>query len=1030
MDLRIFLSSTFIDLRETRQKIIQLLSVIPSDVLRMEVFGSDESRPLEYCLDQVDRSNFFIGVYAERYGTIDPDSGKSITELEYEEAFGLHQRSLLSGLLVYVLDPGALWPVEQVDREPAQVSALQAFKHRLRQRHTLAFFKDGDSLALMVLRDVLRKIGIGPERALRPRRLALRAEGSARPLLGMEHFTERDSALFRGREGAVAVLAGLIDKEPITLLLGESGVGKTSLIQAGLTPLLRSKDYQIVLCRPLPAEHDIAASIWNQAMEGIAPASSWLAVIRLIATAQPTRQLCVFLDQFEDVLSLPVSLESWANQLTQLHETPLPTVHFVISYRGDAEARLGAIWQRVSGSPTGLPRYYLRPLTAAGAANAISAALHAADVTLARELLLNRIITDLNAASIIESEGDIYPPLVQMVLGALVSAAKDYNNILDEPLYESLGGTAGIIGRYLTAQLQLLGPKQASCRLVLTSLVSSKRRTTKALAQIAEQTGLDKQAVADSISELLSCRLIRAVGDGWEIVHDYLAAKVADELLAPEEHDLLVLRDLLYAKAATFERTAEFLTTTEYLGIYFHRAKIAVGAAELRLVLASSAGKPIHYFLRNTSEETRLNCLTAPEPGDDEEVVSDEEVNRRLQLLRNQNQWHDPYGRLRWAPVLNDARRVLSAFRSQRDERSEVAIDAALNLPVSEQQLLIERLCRSRTPKDTRLLFALASRGIGIEALAPNDDINSRHASARMIAYCRLAVEGGSSWAPTLRDRMKQSRGMRRREKEVAAYCLAYWAQRTGHTGVLKALLRRSANIRRATLAALDADRGGLTIDDLLSHYATCPVETSAAVLRTVQQREWSKVARFVRQIRLTDSSRSLMLSICKLYDVRALPFLLELIAEATYKVFLGDLWGLERALRETVVRSLRGSLEAKEILCEIVERQYFWEWDEYAELPVVEPQNLYLYKRLAGVCLAVLCERSDWPILKRLVYHSYFPVRAAAITKVLEFAGVEELNELVLRAPAAIGGGLGPIRDAVATDVLSALDYEVYAGW
>jgi len=104
MDLRIFLSSTHDDLVEARQKILRLLSVLPADLVHMEVFGSDETRPVDYSLAQVRKSNLFVGVYAERYGTVDQDSGQSITELEYRVAVEMLRRGEMLGLLIYVLD--------------------------------------------------------------------------------------------------------------------------------------------------------------------------------------------------------------------------------------------------------------------------------------------------------------------------------------------------------------------------------------------------------------------------------------------------------------------------------------------------------------------------------------------------------------------------------------------------------------------------------------------------------------------------------------------------------------------------------------------------------------------------------------------------------------------------------------------------------------------------------------------------------------------------------------------------------------
>src|SRR5712692_9071519 len=74
----------------------------------------------------------------------------------------------------------------------------------------------------------------------RPRQgktMSLRDVGPFRPL---RPFGEADRALFFGRERELGELGEKIAGErPSVLLLGESGVGKTSLVRAGLLPLLK-----------------------------------------------------------------------------------------------------------------------------------------------------------------------------------------------------------------------------------------------------------------------------------------------------------------------------------------------------------------------------------------------------------------------------------------------------------------------------------------------------------------------------------------------------------------------------------------------------------------------------------------------------------------------------------------------------------------------------------------------------------------------------------------------------------------------
>ena len=71
---------------------------------------------------------------------------------------------------------------------------------------------------------------------------AARAADSQSPWPGLAAFEEGDGAFFKGREEAIATLARLIAREDLTLLWGFSGLGKTSLLRAGLFPRLREAD--------------------------------------------------------------------------------------------------------------------------------------------------------------------------------------------------------------------------------------------------------------------------------------------------------------------------------------------------------------------------------------------------------------------------------------------------------------------------------------------------------------------------------------------------------------------------------------------------------------------------------------------------------------------------------------------------------------------------------------------------------------------------------------------------------------------
>ncbi|MEK6372775.1 MAG: hypothetical protein AABO58_08765, partial [Acidobacteriota bacterium] len=62
------------------------------------------------------------------------------------------------------------------------------------------------------------------------------------PWPGLDPFDEADREYFHGRAAESGELLRLVRREPLTVVFGRSGLGKTSLLKAGLFPLLREED--------------------------------------------------------------------------------------------------------------------------------------------------------------------------------------------------------------------------------------------------------------------------------------------------------------------------------------------------------------------------------------------------------------------------------------------------------------------------------------------------------------------------------------------------------------------------------------------------------------------------------------------------------------------------------------------------------------------------------------------------------------------------------------------------------------------
>lgn len=89
------------------------------------------------------------------------------------------------------------------------------------------------------------------------------------PWPGLPAFQEHDAAFFFGRDRDIEALYRLVRRERLTVLFGLSGLGKSSLLQAGLFPRLREEN--VLPIRIRLDFSDSAATLLDQVKKAIAP---------------------------------------------------------------------------------------------------------------------------------------------------------------------------------------------------------------------------------------------------------------------------------------------------------------------------------------------------------------------------------------------------------------------------------------------------------------------------------------------------------------------------------------------------------------------------------------------------------------------------------------------------------------------------------------------------------------------------------------------------------------------------------------
>lgn len=84
--LQVFVSSTYTDLIEERQAAVQAILDAGHIPAGMELFKAGNDSQLKTIYKWIDESDVYMLILGGRYGSIEPKSGKSYTQLEYEYA--------------------------------------------------------------------------------------------------------------------------------------------------------------------------------------------------------------------------------------------------------------------------------------------------------------------------------------------------------------------------------------------------------------------------------------------------------------------------------------------------------------------------------------------------------------------------------------------------------------------------------------------------------------------------------------------------------------------------------------------------------------------------------------------------------------------------------------------------------------------------------------------------------------------------------------------------------------------------------
>jgi hypothetical protein len=153
---QIFVSSTYADLKEERQRVIQALMEMDCIPAGMELFPAADDEQWAFIKRVIDDCDYYLLIIGGRYGSTTPE-GISYTEKEFDYAL---QRGLKIVALVHE-EPDSI-PVNKSDIEPVMREKLRAFRSRVTTNRLVKFWKSAEELPGMVALSLSKTIKTYP----------------------------------------------------------------------------------------------------------------------------------------------------------------------------------------------------------------------------------------------------------------------------------------------------------------------------------------------------------------------------------------------------------------------------------------------------------------------------------------------------------------------------------------------------------------------------------------------------------------------------------------------------------------------------------------------------------------------------------------------------------------------------------------------------------------------------------------------------------------------------------------------------
>jgi len=450
-------------------------------------------------------------------------------------------------------------------------------------------------------------------------------DNQRKPFIGLDSFRMNDQDYFFGRKAIIERLSGKILSHKTIIINGQSGSGKTSLIEAGLIPRLCTSGYTFILYRDYSDPIKQLLDYFNK-YEGLTLKSQGAnfplsGIIRKISRMKKNR-LIIFFDQFEKFFlnESPDKRNQFIHEIKACLESGIikEDTHFVISIRQKYFGQLITEFESIipmffhmSG------RYNLLPFSSAEAKEVILKPIRMLNpqIQMDKAFVTSRLIPDLMKISSMNNRIDPY--ILQIVCSVLYNmVVKRFwpdihsgNEVhIDYSVYKILEGAKSILDNYPENQLEEIVTYDQNQLHILQTIIKQMVHSTGTYQSITISNiskilpNVSSQTIEQALYQLRQCQLIKLQGYGqnatYSIIHEVIADKVMN-WYDEREMQRMRVHNMLKRGLLLWKRQNQLLEESELKLIQQWMPKSSLSKDAERLILESTK------YLDNQSMENK-----------------------------------------------------------------------------------------------------------------------------------------------------------------------------------------------------------------------------------------------------------------------------------------------------------------------------------------------------------------------------------------------------------------------------------------